>query len=234
VLNSTVSNAHHHALARQVLEVSGLAMSYGERQLFQGLSFTLPAGAILGVIGSNGTGKTSLLRLIAGDVTPDEGSVRLGPSVQLGYASQTRDGLEPTKSVYQEISQGLETITVGGQEVSVRAYVAAFNLRGPMQEKLVGSLSGGERGRVHLAKTLREGCNLLLLDEPTNDLDVDTLRSLEEALVDFAGSAVIVSHDRWFLDRVCTHTLSFESDGAVEFFEGSLSDYSTWKSRHRK
>jgi ATPase subunit of ABC transporter with duplicated ATPase domains len=160
--------------------------------------------------------------------------VRLGPTVRLGYASQTRDGLAAHRTVYDEISQGVDTLMLGDREVNVRAYVAAFNLRGAMQEKLVGNLSGGERGRVHLAKTLREGCNLLLLDEPSNDLDVDTLRSLEEALNDFAGSVIVVSHDRWFLDRVCSHTLAFEPDGAVEFFEGSVSEYTTWKERHRR
>ena len=220
-------------LGGTVLVAENLAMRYGERELFRGLSFTLPPAAILGIVGANGTGKTSLLRLIAGELDPHEGEMRLGPSVRLGYASQTRDGLAAHKSVYEEISQGLDTIMLGTREVNVRAYVAAFNLKGAMQEKLVGSLSGGERGRVHLAKTLREGCNLLLLDEPSNDLDVDTLRSLEEALSDFAGSAVVVSHDRWFLDRVCSHTLAFEPDGSVEFFEGSVSEYAAWRERHR-
>jgi len=232
-------------LGSTVLTVEGLAMEYPStaapstatpstgRRLFEDLSFTLPAAAILGVIGANGTGKTSLLKLIAGEVEPAAGAVRLGPSVALGYASQTRDGLDSEKTVYEEISQGVDTLTLGQREVNVRAYVAAFNLKGAMQEKKVGSLSGGERGRVHLAKTLREGCNLLLLDEPSNDLDIDTLRSLEEALADFAGSAIVVSHDRWFLDRVCSHTLAFEPDGRVEFFEGSVSEYATWKARHR-
>jgi len=220
-------------LGGTVLVAENLAMRYGERELFRGLSFTLPPAAILGIVGANGTGKTSLLRLIAGELDPHEGEMRLGPSVRLGYASQTRDGLAAHKSVYEEISQVLDTIMLGTREVNVRAYVAAFNLKGAMQEKLVGSLSGGERGRVHLAKTLREGCNLLLLDEPSNDLDVDTLRSLEEALSDFAGSAVVVSHDRWFLDRVCSHTLAFEPDGSVEFFEGSVSEYAAWRERHR-
>ena len=167
-------------LTGRVLTAEGVSLSYGERQLFSGLNFELPAGAIMGVIGANGTGKTSLLKLIAGEVEADEGSVRLGPSVKLGYASQMRDGLDDDRSVYEEIAQGVDSLMLGGREVNVRAYVAAFNLKGAMQEKRVGSLSGGERGRVHLAKTLRDGCNLLLLDEPSNDLDVDTLRSLEE------------------------------------------------------
>jgi len=217
-------------LGNQVLSATDLAARYGDHELFSGLNFELPAGAIMGVIGANGTGKTSLLKLIAGELEPHAGELRRGPSVQLGYASQTRDGLDDTKTVFEEISQGIETLTFGGRDVNVRAYVAAFNLRGVMQEKLVGSLSGGERGRVHLAKTLREGCNLLLLDEPSNDLDVDTLRSLEQALTDFAGSAVVISHDRWFLDRVCTHTLAFER-GHVEFFEGSVSEYTSWRAR---
>ena len=232
VKSGAIAIAPGPRLGSSVLTASNLSLSYGGRELFRNLSFELPPGAVMGIVGANGTGKTSLLRLIAGEERPDEGQLNLGPSVVLGYASQTRDGLDDKKSVYEEISQGLETITMGGQEVSLRLYVAAFNLRGQMQEKLVGSLSGGERGRVHLAKTLREGCNLLLLDEPSNDLDVDTLRSLEEALGDFAGSAVVVSHDRWFLDRVCTHTLSFEAGGKVEFFEGNLSQYTTWKSRN--
>lgn len=220
-------------LGSNVLTASDVSVRYGDRLLFDGLSFELPPGAIMGVVGANGTGKTSLLRLIANEQKPDAGDVSLGSTVRLGYASQTRDGLDNDKTVYDEIAQGVDTILLGAKEVNTRAYVASFNLKGQMQEKKVGSLSGGERGRVHLAKTLREGCNLLLLDEPSNDLDVDTLRSLEEALADFAGSAVVVSHDRWFLDRVCTHTLSFEPDGGVEFFEGTLSEYTTWRDRHR-
>ena len=221
-------------LGANVLSAKNLGCGYGDRMLFRNLSFDLPPGAIMGVVGSNGTGKTSLLKLIAREAEPTEGDISIGNSVKLGYASQTRDGLDNDKSVYEEISQGVDTITLSGREVNARAYVATFNLKGSMQEKKVGSLSGGERGRVHLAKTLREGCNLLLLDEPSNDLDVDTLRSLEEALTEFTGSAVIVSHDRWFLDRVCTHTLSFEPDGGVEFFEGALSEYTTWRERYRK
>jgi ATP-binding cassette ChvD family protein len=234
VLTGAIAIAPGPRLGSQVLAVEGATLHHGGSDLFRALSFTLPPGAILGVIGANGTGKTSLLRLIAGELSPTEGSVRLGPTVRLGYASQTRDGLAAHRTVYDEISQGVDTLMLGDREVNVRAYVAAFNLRGAMQEKLVGNLSGGERGRVHLAKTLREGCNLLLLDEPSNDLDVDTLRSLEEALNDFAGSVIVVSHDRWFLDRVCSHTLAFEPDGAVEFFEGSVSEYTTWKERHRR
>ena len=218
-------------LGTLVLTAEGLGKSYGTSSLFSDLSFELPAGAVMGIIGPNGVGKTSLLRLITQEEAPDEGTLRLGDTVKVGYVNQSRGGLDPKKTVYEEISQGLDTIELGGREVNMRAYVAAFNLKGPMQEKLVGTLSGGERGRVHLAKTLREGCNLLLLDEPSNDLDVDTLRSLEEALQDYAGSAIVVSHDRWFLDRVCTHTLAF-GEGAVEFFEGSVSQYYVWKERH--
>jgi len=203
----------------------------GARTLFSDLSFELPKGAIMGVIGGNGTGKTSLLRLIAGEAEPDGGVLKLGDTVKAGYVSQTRDGLDPQKTVYQEISQGADTMRMGDRDVNVRAYVSTFNLRGRTQEKKINMLSGGERGRVHLAKTLREGCNLLLLDEPSNDLDVETLRSLEEALQDFAGSALVVSHDRWFLDRVCTHTLAFEPHG-VEFFEGGVSQYTTWASKY--
>jgi len=219
-------------LGARVVYARALAKAYGEKRLFADLSFDLPAGSILGVIGPNGAGKTSLLRMIAQEEQPDSGSLEVGSTVELGYVSQTRRGLDPNKSVFQEISQGLETMQLGGREVNVRKYIAAFNLKGTMQEKAVGTLSGGERGRVHLAKVLRDGCNLLLLDEPSNDLDVDTLRSLEEALQHFAGSAIIVSHDRWFLDRVCTHTLVMEN-GNAEFFEGSVSAYYAWRDRQR-
>jgi len=218
-------------LGNQVLSAHGLTKSYGERTLFRDLSFELPPGAVLGVVGANGMGKSTLIRLIVGEEEADAGEVRVGATVALGYVDQSRSGLDARNSVYEEIAQGVDFLTVGGREVSMRAYVAAFNLRGTMQEKLVSNLSGGERGRVHLAKTLRRGCNLLLLDEPTNDLDVDTLRSLEEAIGAFAGSAVIVSHDRWFLDRVCDHTLAFDAAGGADFFEGSISDYDAWRAR---
>jgi len=218
-------------LGNQVLSAHGLTKSYGERTLFRDLSFELPPGAVLGVVGANGLGKSTLIRLIVGEEEADAGEVRLGATVALGYVDQSRSGLDARNSVYEEIAQGVDFLTVGEREVSMRAYVAAFNLRGTMQEKLVSNLSGGERGRVHLAKTLRRGCNLLLLDEPTNDLDVDTLRSLEEAIGAFAGSAVIVSHDRWFLDRVCDHTLAFDAAGGADFFEGSISDYDAWRAR---
>jgi len=226
-----ISIAPGPRLGATVVTARNLAKRYGELELFANLSFELPAGAVMGVVGRNGVGKTSLLRIIAGEEAADGGSVDVGATVALGYVSQSRGGLDPEKTVYEEIAQGGDTMTLGGREVNVRAYVAAFNLKGPMQEKLVGKLSGGERGRVHLAKTLRGGCNLLLLDEPSNDLDVETLRSLEEALLDYAGSAIIVSHDRFFLDRVCSHTLAFEDGGHVEVFEGSVSEYAEWRSR---
>ena len=221
-----ISIAPGPRLGATVVTARNLAKRYGELELVANLSFELPAGAVMGVVGRNGVGKTSLLRIIAGEEAADGGSVDVGATVALGYVSQSRGGVDPEKTVYEEIAQGGDTMTLGGREVNVRAYVAAFNLKGPMQEKLVGKLSGGERGRVHLAKTLRGGCNLLLLDEPSNDLDVETLRSLEEALLDYAGSAIIVSHDRFFLERrKCSHTLAFEDGGHVEVFEGSVSEY---------
>jgi len=220
-------------LGNLVLRASGLSKSFGDRELFRGLSFELPAGAVLGIVGPNGSGKSTLVRIVSGEEEADSGELRMGDTVELGYVNQNRDGLDPEKTVYEEIAQGVETLVMGGREVNMRAYVAAFNLRGLMQEKRVASLSGGERGRVHLAKTLRAGCNLLILDEPSNDLDIETLRSLEEALFDFAGSAIVVSHDRWFLDRVCDHTLAFEPHG-VEFFEGGVSAYYAWRDGQRQ
>jgi len=208
-----------------VVEASGLRKGYGDRLLIDGLDFSLPAGGIVGVIGPNGAGKTTLFRMIAGQEEPDGGELRLGPSVQLAYVDQARADLDPANTVWKEITGGKDRITVGTREMASRAYVASFNFRGGDQQKRVGDLSGGERNRLHLAKLLRSGGNLLLLDEPTNDLDVDTLRALEEALVSFAGCAVVISHDRWFLDRVATHILAFEGDSEVVWFEGAYDEY---------
>jgi ATP-binding cassette ChvD family protein len=208
-----------------VVEAAGLRKGYGDRLLIDGLDFSLPAGGIVGVIGPNGAGKTTLFRMIAGQEDPDGGELRLGPSVQLAYVDQARADLDPANTVWKEITGGKERITVGAREIASRAYVASFNFRGGDQQKRVGDLSGGERNRLHLAKLLRSGGNLLLLDEPTNDLDVDTLRALEEALVSFAGCAVVISHDRWFLDRVATHILAFEGDSEVVWFEGAYDEY---------
>jgi sulfate-transporting ATPase len=211
-----------------VIEADDLAKGYGDRLLFEGLSFSLPPAGIVGVIGPNGAGKTTLFRLIAGEEQPDGGSLRLGETVQLAYVDQSRAGLDAKKNVWQEISDGLDTITLGKRELNSRQYVSWFNFRGSDQQKPVGQLSGGERNRVHLAKLLRSGGNVLLLDEPTNDLDVDTLRALEDALLDFAGCAVVITHDRWFLDRVATHILAFEGDSQVTWFEGTWGAYADW------
>ena len=208
-----------------VIEADGLAKGYGDRLLFDKLSFALPRGGIVGVIGANGAGKTTLFRLITGEESPDAGSLRVGPTVELAYVDQSRDSLDPDHTVYEEITGGVDHLVVGGREVHGRAYVSGFNFKGSDQQKKVGQLSGGERNRLHLAKTLVAGGNVLLLDEPTNDLDVDTLRALEEALLDFAGCAVVISHDRWFLDRVSTHVLAFEGESTVRWFEGNFSDY---------
>ena len=212
-------------LGNVVVEAQALKKGYGDRLLIDELSFSLPRGGIVGVIGPNGAGKTTLFRMIVGQEQPDGGALRVGETVQLAYVDQSRDTLDPNKNVWQEISGGEEKILVGKREVSSRAYVASFNFAGSDQQKKVGSLSGGERNRVHLAKLLRRGGNLLLLDEPTNDLDVDTLRSLEEALLSFAGCAVVISHDRWFLDRIATHILAFEGDSKVVWFEGNYQAY---------
>ena len=201
------------------------AKGYGDRVLIDDLSFQLPPAGIVGVIGPNGAGKTTLLRLITGAEQPDSGTVRLGDTVQLGYVDQSRDALDPDKSVWEEISDGRDDVVLGSRKVASRAYVSWFNFKGRDQQRSVGALSGGERNRVHLAKLLRGGSNLLLLDEPTNDLDVDTLRALEDALIEFAGCAVLVSHDRWFLDRVATHILAFEGDSSVVWFAGNYADY---------
>jgi ATP-binding cassette ChvD family protein len=208
-----------------VLEASVLRKGFGDRLLIEDLSFTLPPAGIVGVIGPNGAGKTTLFRMIVGEEQPDAGKLRRGESVELAYVDQSRDALDPDKTVWQEISDGYEHIKVGDREVASRAYVAGFNFRGSDQQRKVGVLSGGERNRVHLAKLLRRGGNVLLLDEPTNDLDVDTLRALEEALLNFPGCAVIISHDRWFLDRVATHVLAFEGDSQVTWFEGNFQAY---------
>jgi ATP-binding cassette ChvD family protein len=212
-------------LGNVVVEAEGLRKAYGEKVLIDDLSFTLPPGGIVGVIGPNGAGKTTLLRMITGEERPDGGTLRLGESVELAYVDQSRDALDPSKSVWEEISGGADQIKLGERTVNSRAYVAGFNFKGTEQQKRVEKLSGGERNRLHLAKLLRSGGNLLLLDEPTNDLDVDTLRALEEALLRFAGCAVVVSHDRWFLDRIATHVLAFEGDSQVRWFEGNFEAY---------
>jgi energy-dependent translational throttle protein EttA len=208
-----------------VVEARHLRKAYGDLVLFEDLNFTLPRGGIVGVIGPNGAGKTTTFRLITGQEKPDDGTLRLGDTVQIGYVDQSRDALDANKSVWEEISGGLDEIEMGKRTVASRAYVSWFNFKGATQQRKVGVLSGGERNRLHLAKLLRTGCNLLLLDEPTNDLDVDTLRALEEALLNFAGCAVVISHDRWFLDRIATHILAFEGDSQAVWFEGNYQDY---------
>jgi ATP-binding cassette ChvD family protein len=218
-------------LGGTVIEAKGLTKAYDDKLLFEGLSFSLPPGGIVGVIGPNGAGKTTLFKLIRGDEQPDDGSVRIGETVHLGYVDQSRDALDPKKNVWEEISGGSDVFRFGKHEVATRAYVGAFNFRGADQQKKVGQLSGGERNRVHMAKMLKEGGNVLLLDEPTNDLDVETLRALEEALENFAGCAVVISHDRFFLDRLATHILAFEGDSHVEWFEGNFEAYEEDKRR---
>jgi ATPase subunit of ABC transporter with duplicated ATPase domains len=214
-----------------VIEANGLGKAYGDLLLFENLSFKLPPGGIVGVIGPNGAGKTTLYRHITGQEKPDQGAIKIGDTVKLGYVDQSRDSLDGTKNVWEEISGGEDILKLGTREMPSRAYVAAFNFKGSDQQKKVGALSGGERNRVHLAKMLKSGANVLLLDEPTNDLDVETLRALEEALEDFAGCAVIISHDRFFLDRIATHILAFEGDSHVEWFEGNFADYEEDKKR---
>jgi len=215
-----------------VIEAEDLAKGYGDRLLYEHVNFNLPPGGIVGVIGPNGAGKTTLFRMLTGQEKPDAGTLRIGPTVQLGYVDQSRDALDPNKTVWQEISDGLDVLELGNKRtMNSRAYVGAFNFKGGDQQKKVGQLSGGERNRVHLAKMLKSGANLLLLDEPTNDLDVDTLRALESALEEFAGCAMIISHDRWFLDRIATHMLAFEGDSHVEWFEGNYQDYEADKKR---
>ena len=219
-------------LGSKVIDVQGFSKSFGKKQLFKDLSFSLPQGGIVGVIGPNGAGKTTLFRLIMGQEKPDSGTFDVGETVKIAYVDQTHHDLLPEKSVYEVISQGVESFRMGGRDVNARAYLSRFNFTGADQEKKIGVLSGGERNRLHLAMALKEEGNVLLLDEPTNDIDVNTLRALEEGLDDFAGCAVVVSHDRWFLDRICTHILSFEGDGNVVFYEGSYSDYEEFKKAH--
>jgi len=218
-------------LGGSVIDLNGVSKAYGDKLLFEDLSFSLPPGGIVGIIGPNGAGKTTLFRLIRGDEQPDAGEIKIGPTVHLGFVDQSRDALRPNKNVWEEISDGADIFRFGKHEIGTRAYVGAFNFRGPDQQKKVGQLSGGERNRVHLAKMLKEGGNVLLLDEPTNDLDVETLRALEEALENFAGCAVIISHDRFFLDRLATHILAFEGDSHVEWFEGNFEAYEEDKRR---
>jgi ATP-binding cassette ChvD family protein len=218
-------------LGQNVIDLTGVSKGYGDRLLIDDLTFRLPPGGIVGVIGPNGAGKTTLFRMLTGQETPDAGEIAYGESVKLAYVDQSRDALSPQKTVWEEISDGLDVVKLGDAEMNSRAYCGAFNFKGADQQKKVGLLSGGERNRVHLAKLLRTGGNVLLLDEPTNDLDVETLRALEDALVDFAGCAVVISHDRFFLDRICTHMLAFEGDAHVEWFEGNFEDYEADKIR---
>jgi ATP-binding cassette ChvD family protein len=218
-------------LGNNVIDFEKLSKGFGDELLIDNLSFKLPPGGIVGVIGPNGAGKTTLFRMITGQDKPDSGAIKIGESVQLGYVDQSRDSLAANKTVWEEVSGGMDIIHLGKREINSRAYCGAFNFKGGDQQKKVGMLSGGERNRVHLAKMLKSGANLLLLDEPTNDLDVETLRALEEALVDYAGCAVVISHDRFFLDRIATHMLAFEGDSHVEWFEGNFADYEEDKKR---
>jgi ATP-binding cassette ChvD family protein len=212
-------------LGELVVEAKGLSKAYGDKLLFDNLNFNLPQGGIVGIIGPNGAGKTTLFRIITGQEQADGGELRVGPTVQLAYVDQSRQSLDDKKTVFAEISNGLDMIKVGNYETPARAYVGRFNFRGAQQQQTIGELSGGERNRVHLAKVLKEGGNVILLDEPTNDLDIETLRALEEALLSFPGCAVVISHDRWFLDRIATHILAFEGNSEVVWFEGNYSEY---------
>jgi ATPase subunit of ABC transporter with duplicated ATPase domains len=218
-------------LGSKVIEVEGLKKAMGDKLLVEDLNFSLPPGGIVGVIGPNGAGKTTLFRMLTGQEKPDAGTIEYGETVDLSYVDQSRDALDPNATVWEEISSGGEVIQLGDAQMNSRAYCSAFNFKGGDQQKKVGSLSGGERNRVHMAKLLKTGGNVLLLDEPTNDLDVETLRALEDALVDFAGCAVVISHDRFFLDRICTHILAFEGEAHVEWFEGNFEDYEEDKKR---
>ena len=208
-----------------VIEAADLAKGFEERLLFEDLSFKIPPGAIVGIIGANGAGKTTLFKMLSGDEDKDSGSIRLGDTVKLGYVDQSREELDAGKTVWEEISEGLDEVELGHRTMQSRAYVSQFNFKGPDQQKKVGQLSGGERNRVHLAKVMKSGANVIMLDEPTNDLDVDTLRALEEALLAFPGCVLITSHDRWFLDRIATHIIAFEGDSQVVWFEGNYDDY---------
>jgi ATP-binding cassette ChvD family protein len=228
---ATIQIPHGPRLGNVVLEVDGLEKEYGDKILFKGLSFRLPPNGIVGVIGPNGAGKSTLFKLITGAETPDAGTIKLGETVKLAYVDQSRDALDPNKTVWQEISGGTDVMKVGNREINSRSYVGGFNFKGGDQQKKVGLLSGGERNRVHLARTLASGGNVILLDEPTNDLDIETLQALEEALEEFAGCAVVISHDRWFLDRLATHILAFEGDSHVEWFEGNFEAYEEDKKR---
>ena len=214
-----------------VIEVQGVSKAYGDKLLFDGLEFSLPKGGIVGVVGPNGAGKTTLFRLITGQETPDSGTFKVGETVKLGYVDQSRDSLDGDKTIFDEISEGADHVQLGKREMNARAYVSRFNFSGSDQQKRVGQLSGGERNRVHLAKMLKSGANVILLDEPTNDLDVNTMRALEEALENFGGCAVVISHDRWFLDRIATHILAFEGDSHVEYFDGNYSEYESDRKR---
>ena len=218
-------------LGQEVIEFKNVSKSFGDRLLIDDISFKVPPGAIIGVIGPNGAGKSTLFKLITGQETPDKGEVKLGHTVQLAYVDQSRDNLDGSKNVWQEVSGGADIITIGKYELQSRAYIGRFNFKGTDQQKLVGSLSGGERGRLHLAKTLMQGGNVLLLDEPSNDLDVETLRALEDAMLEFPGCVMVISHDRWFLDRVATHIIAFEGDSHVEFFPGNYNEYEADKKR---
>jgi len=218
-------------LGQEVIEFKNVTKSFGDRMLIEDLSFKVPPGAIIGVIGPNGAGKSTLMKMIMGKETPDTGEVKLGHTTKLAYVDQSRDSLDPKNNVWQEVSGGSDILTIGNFEIQSRAYIGRFNFKGTDQQKIVGSLSGGERGRLHMAKTLLQGGNVLLLDEPSNDLDVETLRALEDALLEFPGSAIVISHDRWFLDRIATHIIAFEGDSHVEFFPGNYNEYEADKKR---
>jgi ATPase subunit of ABC transporter with duplicated ATPase domains len=214
-----------------VIEAKNISKAFGDKVLIDDLSFKIPKGAIVGIIGPNGAGKTTLFKMIAGEEKPDSGEIIIGETVDLGYVNQTRDELDPNKNVWEEISDGLDMMTLGKKEISSRAYVGQFNFKGGDQQKKIGSLSGGERNRVHMAKMLKKGANVIMLDEPTNDLDVDTLRSLEEGIENYPGCVLVTSHDRFFLDRLATHILAFEDEGHVEWFEGNFEEYEKDKIR---